>query len=81
GPNLGYVFNRQAGTAADYGRYSRAMSKAGIDGTFWTRESISEFLSNGQEFIPDNLMNQQTDLSDPVKLNQVIDYLEYISTD
>lgn len=80
GPNLVNVYNRQAGTVEGYGRYSSAMIKKGLEGTFWTRANLSEFLTHGQEFIPGNLMNQQSDLSDPAKLNQVIDYLEYISS-
>ncbi|MFT6412216.1 MAG: cytochrome c [Glaciecola sp.] len=80
GPNLVGVYNRQAGTAEGYGRYSSAMVAKGIQGTFWNRPNLSEFLTHGKEFIPGNLMNQQSDLSDPVKLNQVIDYLEYISS-
>lgn len=79
GPNLVSVFNQQAGTVANYGRGSEAMINAGLNGIFWTRENLSKFLTNGQEFIPNNLMNQQTDLSDPEKLNQVIDLLEYIA--
>ncbi|GAA6184735.1 hypothetical protein [Aliiglaciecola sp. NS0011-25] len=80
GPNLVGVFNRQAGTVQGYGRYSKAMVSAGEGGLFWSRANLSEFLSHGKDFVPDNLMNQQTDLSDPVKRNQVIDYLEYISS-
>ena len=79
GPNLIGIFNQQAGTVANYGRSSEAMINAGLSGIFWTRENLSKFLTNGQDFIPNNLMNQQTDLSDPEKLNQVIDLLEYIS--
>ncbi|MEH6552295.1 MAG: hypothetical protein V7744_20135 [Pseudomonadales bacterium] len=81
GPNLVGVYNRQAGTVEGYGRYSSGMVKKGLAGTFWSRENLSEYFTHGQEFIPGNLMNQQTDLSDPVKLNQVIDYLEYISSE
>lgn len=80
GPNLTGVFNQQLGSKPDYGRYSTAMIAKGEAGTFWTRESLTKYLTDGQDFIPGNLMNQQTDLSDPVKLNQVIDYLEYLST-
>ncbi len=80
GPNLAGVFNQQLGSIADYGRYSSAMIEKGQEGTFWTRENLAEYLTNGQGFVPGNLMNQQTDLSDPEKLNQALDYLEYIST-
>ena len=79
GPNLAGIFNKQLGSTADYGRYSEAMIAKGEAGTFWTRETLAKFLTDGQGFIPGNLMNQQTDLSDPVKLGQALDYLEYIS--
>jgi len=81
GPNLAGVFNQQAGTADGYGRYSPAVQKKGEEGIFWTRENLAEFLTDGPNFIPGNLMNQQTDLSDPEKLQQVLDYLEYISSE
>lgn len=81
GPNLVGVYNRQAGIAEGYGRYSKAMVAKGLEGTFWTRDNLAEFFTHGQEFVPGNLMNQQTDLSDPARLNQVIDYLEYISSE
>ena len=81
GPNLVGVFNKQAGTVEGYGRNSPAMVAAGQDGVFWTRDNLAEYLTDGQAFIPDNLMNQQTDLSDPDKLNQVIDYMEYLSAE
>lgn len=81
GPNINGVVNRQAGTAAGYGRYSEAMIAAGLKGMFWTRENLAEFLTHGSTYIPGNLMNQQTDFSDPVKLNLAIDYLEYISAE
>ena len=79
GPNLVGVFNRQAGTAEGYGRYSSVVQSAGTDGMYWTPENLGQFLTAGQTFLPGNLMNQQTDLSDPEKLGQVIDYLEYLS--
>ena len=79
GPNLGSVFNHQAGTVEGYGRNSSAMQAAGSGGIYWTRENLAKFLTDGQSFIPNNLMNQQTDLSDPERLNQVIDYIEYLS--
>ncbi|MFK8015216.1 MAG: cytochrome c family protein [Gammaproteobacteria bacterium] len=80
GPNLVAVFNRQAGTVDGYGRYSQPMIDAGLAGTFWTSENLTKYLADGQTFIPGNLMNQQTDLSDPQKMKQVIDYLEYVSS-
>ncbi len=79
GPNLAGVFNRQAGTVTGYGRYSQAMVAAGLNGVFWNRENLEKYLTDGPAFIPGNLMNQQTDLSDATQMNLVLDYLEYIS--
>lgn len=79
GPNLTGVYNRQIALAEGYGRYSKALVEKGAAGEYWTRENLSMFLQDGQKFAPGNLMNQQTDLSDPEKLKQVIDYLEYLS--
>ena len=79
GPNLTGVFNQQLASKPDYGRYSSALIAKGEAGTFWTRENLTKFLTDGQKFVPGNLMNQQTDFSDPVKLGQALDYLEYIS--
>lgn len=81
GPNLAGVFNRQAGTVQGYGRYSSAMVQVGLDGVFWTPENLEKFLTDGKNFVPGNLMNQQTDFSDPEKLQLAIDYLEYISAE
>ena len=80
GPNLAGVFNQQLASKTDYGRYSSALTEKGEAGTFWTRENLAEYLTDGQNFVPGNLMNQQTDFSDPAKLDQALDYLEYIST-
>ena len=79
GPNLNGVFNQQLASKPDYGRYSSSLIAKGEAGTFWTRENLTKFLTDGQKFVPGNLMNQQTDFSDPVKLGQALDYLEYIS--
>lgn len=81
GPNLVGVFNRQAGVVEGYGRYSQAMIDAGLNGVFWTPENLKDYLTDGPTFIPGNLMNQQTDLSDPKRMQQVIDYLEYVSSE
>lgn len=81
GPNLVGVFNKQAATVAGYGRNSEAMVAAGANGLFWSRENLAAYLTDGQTLVPGNLMNQQTDLSDPQQLEQVIDYIEYLSAD
>ena len=81
GPNLVGVFNRQAGTVEGYGRYSDAMVDAGRNGVFWSSENLKRYLTDGQTFIPGNLMNQQTDLSDPEAMARVINYLEFVSAE
>lgn len=81
GPNLTGVFNRQIASVEDYGRYSQALVEKGKEGEYWTRENLSAYLEDGQSFAPGNLMNQQTDLSDPNKRQQVVDYLEYLSAE
>ena len=81
GPNLVGVFNKQAATVSGYGRNSTAMVAAGAGGLYWSRENLAAYLTDGQVLVPGNLMNQQTDLSDPQKLQQVIDYIEYLSAD
>ena len=81
GPNLDGVFNRQAGSAAGYDRYSTSMREHGEAGLFWSRENLQEYLTDGQAFVPNNLMNQQTDFSDAAKLSLALDYLEYVSAD
>lgn len=80
GPNLAGVYQRQIASIEGYGRYSKGFVDKGNAGVYWTRENLAKFLTDGQNYIPGNLMNQQTDLSDPEKLNQVLDYIEYIST-
>jgi len=79
GPNLTDIFNKQVASKADYGRYSTALISKGQAGTYWSREELAKFLTDGQAFAPGNLMNQQTDLSDEKELNKALDYLEYIS--
>lgn len=81
GPNLTGVFNSQIGSKADYGRYSSALIAKGEGGDYWTRDNLTKYLTDGQTFAPGNLMNQQTDFSDPAKLKQALDYLEYISSE
>lgn len=81
GPNLVGVFNQQAGIAEGYGRYSQSVVDAGLKGIYWNRENLAEFLTDGSTFIPGNLMNSPLDLSDPAKLSQVLDYIEYLSVE
>jgi cytochrome c2 len=52
GPSLYGVFDRKAGTLADY-RFSPAMKRSGIT---WTPEAIDKFLADPQAAVPANRM-------------------------
>ena len=52
GPSLYGVFERRAGTLADY-RYSPAMKRSGIT---WTPEAVDKFLADPQATVPANRM-------------------------
>jgi len=52
GPSLYGVFDRKAGTLADY-RYSPAMKRSGIT---WTPETIDKFITDPQAAVPANRM-------------------------
>jgi cytochrome c2 len=52
GPSLAGVFDRKAGTAADF-RYSPALKRSGIT---WTAETLDAFLADPQKMVPANRM-------------------------
>lgn len=81
GPNLAGIFNRQAGTIADYDQYSVAMRKKGMSPLFWTRDNLKAYLNDSQSLVPGNLMVLATVFPDPQSMALVLDYLEYISAD
>ena len=52
GPSLHGVFERKAGTLADF-RYSPAMKRSGIT---WTAQTLDTFLADPQKVVPANRM-------------------------
>ena len=53
GPSLAGLFGRKAGTVEGFKQYSEAMMNSGV---VWDEESLNEFLSDPQKFIPGNKM-------------------------
>lgn len=54
GPNLFGIIGRAAGTAEGFELYSDAMKNSGI---VWDDATLTEYLTNPMERVPDNLMN------------------------
>jgi cytochrome c len=52
GPNLHGLFERKAGTLADF-RYSPAMKRSGL---VWTAQTLDTFLADPQKAVPANRM-------------------------
>ena len=52
GPSLHGVFDRKAGSLADF-RYSPAIKRSGI---VWTAQTLDEFLTDPQKMVPANRM-------------------------
>lgn len=53
GPSLVGIFERKAGTAPGFLRYSNALKNADVR---WNAESLDEWLRNPRDFLPNNLM-------------------------
>jgi cytochrome c len=53
GPGLGHVWNRKAGTAEGFMRYSDALTRSGIT---WNPESLDKWLADPASFVPGNAM-------------------------
>jgi len=70
GPSLYGVFERKAGTLADF-RFSPAMKRSGIT---WTPETIDKFITDPQAAVPANRM-PYAGLPDPAARSDLIAYL------
>ena len=70
GPKLGGTFGANAGTGS-YGVHSRAAIESGI---VWDRDSLRRFLRDPQRTIPGAFMPAGP--SDPVEVEQLLDYLQ-----
>ncbi len=53
GPSLAGVWNRKAGTAEGFGRYSDALKSSGVT---WTQPNLDRWLADPERFIPGNAM-------------------------
>jgi len=70
GPSLYGVFNRKAGTLADF-RYSPALRRSGI---VWDEHTIDTFVADPQAVVPGNRM-PYAGLTDPAARADLIVYL------
>ena len=75
GPSLAGVWNRKAGSAADFHRYSDALKSSGV---VWTQANLERWLADPERFVPGNAMTfpglkKQADRDD------VIAYLRAVS--
>jgi cytochrome c len=71
GPNLFGVPDRSSGELAGYA-YSSAMKSVGLK---WTPENLAAFITAPQMIVPGTKM-AFVGLTDPKKVNEVIEYLE-----
>ncbi len=53
GPTFAGLFGRKAGSVVGFDQYSEAMVNSGV---VWDKETLNEFLSGPQKFIPGNGM-------------------------
>jgi len=53
GPSLAHLWNRKAGAAAGFQRYSEALKRAGVT---WNGASLDKWLADPEKFIPGNSM-------------------------
>lgn len=56
GPQLNGVFDRRAGTIADFS-YSKAMHRMGSDGLTWTLETLDAYLANPRSLVSGTRMS------------------------
>lgn len=53
GPSLAHVFNRKAGSAEGFQRYSDALKRSGVT---WDEAALDAWLANPERFLPGNSM-------------------------
>jgi cytochrome c len=75
GPSLAGVWNRKAGTLADFHRYSDALKASGV---VWNRATLQKWLADPERFIPGNAMTFPG-LPKAADRDDVIAYLEAVS--
>jgi cytochrome c len=75
GPSLAHVWNRKAGTAEGFARYSDALRASNI---VWTQESLQRWLANPQAMVPGTSMTF-AGIRDAKARDDVITYLRAAS--
>ena len=76
GPELYQIFGRRAATFPRF-YYSEAFMKAGEEGLVWTEETIDEFITDPDAYIPGNRMvHGPVVISDPERRKRVINLLK-----
>lgn len=75
GPSLANLWNRKAGTAEGFSRYSSALSEANVE---WNETSLDKWLSAPQKFIPGTSMIFQG-ITDAQERADLIAYLKMVS--
>jgi cytochrome c len=75
GPSLANLWNRKAGTAEGFSRYSPVLSDANVE---WDENSLDQWLSGPRKFIPGTSMNLQG-ITDAQERADLIAYLKAVS--
>ena len=75
GPSLADVWERQAGTAEGFSRYSAALKGADLS---WNERNLDKWLANPQKFIPGNSMAFQGIGNEQVRADIIV-YLKAVS--
>ena len=77
GPSLAGVFDRKAGTAPDFLRYSNALKNADV---VWDAKSLDAWLKNPRDFLPNNLMSFKG-ISEPQARQDLIAFLKVANSE
>jgi cytochrome c len=75
GPSLADLWNRKAGTAEGFLRYSPVLRDSNVE---WNENSLDKWLSNPQQFVPGTSMTFQG-IADAQERADVIAYLKAVS--
>jgi cytochrome c len=75
GPSLASLWNRKAGSAEGFTRYTSALREFNVT---WTETSLDKWLSSPQKFVPGTSMSMQG-ITDPQERADLIAYLKAVS--
>jgi cytochrome c len=75
GPSLASLWNRRAGSAEGFTRYTAALKEGNVT---WTESSLDKWLSGPQKFVPGTSMAIQG-ITDPKERADLIAYLKAVS--